>query len=303
MAKQEQTLDSYESSTYGKELFVAKAKIGKTCTLIGNILGVMPWQEHGGIVDKPENLHVLTFDAAAADGVKEFLVNECGAPKEIGKVHIENLQRAAEKSFTGTGDYDGQFINTVYDAVHKIQDRTTRPGVHVVLVSSLTMFAKAALRSLSGPAFIMNGTSMKKSPMDQNKWNLLKQIMTEFQWSVQQDSYHTFWEGHHGEKTSKETDGSGAPKVFDTIQLDGGTAKSFPAQVERIWEIHRSSMKWAGKDKKPSKVSLVHFDPFPTFDFGEVQTGRKASSRLEPKEPCLTMAFHKLGLKIGGFGT
>ena len=302
--KQEQTLDSYESSTYGKELFVAKAKIGKTVTLIGNILGVMPWQEHGGIVDTPSSLHVLTFDAAAADGVREFLVNECGAPKEIGKVHIENLQRVAEKAFAGRGDYDGLFLDTVYDTIRKIQDRTAKPGVHVVLVSSLTMLAKAVLRSVSGPAFLMKDGKMWKSPMDQNKWGLLKQIMTELQWSTQQDNYHTIWEGHHGEKTVKETDGAGNPKTFDTIQIDGSTARSFPAQVERVWEIHRSPMKYVDpKTKKPTKVCLVHFDPFPTFDFGDQQSGRKVSSRLEAKEPCLTTAFHKLDLKIGGWGT
>lgn len=302
--KQEQTLDNYESSTYGRELFVAPSKVGKSTTLIGNVLGVMPWQEHGGIVDKPEHLHILAFDAAAVDGVKEFLIDQCGAPKEIGKVHIENLQRASEQAFAAPGDYNGLFLNTLYDALRKVQDRTMRAGVHVVMFSSLTMAAKAILRGISGPAFQMSGTNMKKSPMDQNKWGLLKQVLTELQWTAQQDNYHTFWEGHHGEKTTKETDGTGTPMTFDTIQMDGGAAKTFPAQVERIWEIQKSPAKWKDpKTKKDTKVNMVNFDPFPVFDFGTIQTGRKASSRLEPKEPCLTMAFHKLGLKIGGWGT
>lgn len=282
---------------------MAKAKVGKTTTLIGNILGVMPWQEHGGIVDKPENLHVMAFDAAAVDGVKEFLINECGASKEIGKVHIENLQSAAAKAFIEKGDYNGQFLQTVYDTLRKIQDRTARPGVHVVMFSSLTMMAKAILRSVSGPAFSMSGATIKKSPMDQNKWNLLKQIMTELQWTAQQDNYHILWEGHHGEKVSKETDGTGAPKVFDTVQLDGGSAQTFPAQVERPWEILRSSQRWVDpKTKKTTKVGLTSFNPTPNFDFGQVQTGRKAS-RLEGNQPCLTVAFNELGLKIGGFGS
>lgn len=301
--KQAQTLDTYESSTYGKECCISKAKVGKTTFLIGSILGVMPWQEYGGIVDKPENLHVISFDAAAVDGVKEFLVNECGASKEIGKVHIENLQRAAEKAFAGRGDYDGEFLNTFYDTVKKIQDLTSKPGVHCVLISSVTMAAKAVLRSISGPAFQMNGNTMKKSPMDRNKWGLMSQVMTELQWQVQSDRYHTIWEAHHGDKVTKETDGKGDPVTLDSIQIDGSTARSFPAQVERIWEIKRVPMKYMDpKTKKPTKVDTVYFDPFPRFDFGDVQTGRKVSSRLEPKEPDLTHAFNKLGLKVGQWG-
>ena len=298
--KQEQTLGTYESSTYGKELFVAPAKGTKTTTLIGNILGVMPWQENGGIVDKPENLHIISFDASAIGGVYEFLTEYCGAHKDIAKVHIENLQEAAKKAFASRTDYDPQFLATLYDTIHKCQDRTTKSGTHVIMFSSLTMAAKAILRSISGPAFLAQGSQMKKSPMDFNKWNFLKQVLSELQWSVQQDNYHTIWEGHLGEKLSKETDGTGQPKVFDTVQIDGNTAKTLPAQVERVWEIKRSPMKWPDpKTKKPTKVALTSFNPNPIFDFGEVQTGRSVTTRLSNDEPCLTNAFHNLGLKIG----
>lgn len=301
--KQEQSLDTYQSSIYGKELFVAKAKVGKTTSLIGNILGAMPWQENGGIVDKPEHLHILSFDAAAVDGVKEFLIDHCGASKEIGKVHIENLQEAAKRAYATAGDYDGTFLDLVYTALRKIQDRTAKPGVHVVMFCSLTMMAKAILRSLSGPAFNMQGGKMKRSPMDQNKWSLLKQLMTELQWTAQQDNYHTFWEGHHGEKKSTQTDGGGNPMTFDSVQLDGGAAETFPAQVERPWEILRSNQKWVDpKTNKPTQIGLTSFNPSPNFDFGQVQTGRKVA-RLTGNQPCLTVAFNELGLKIGGWGT
>ncbi len=302
MAKQEQTLGEYSSATYGKELFIAPAKGTKTTTLIGNILGVMPWQENGGIVDVPANLHILSFDASAIGGVYKFLTTDCGASEEIKKVHIENLQDTAKKAFASKTEYDPSFLGTLYDAIHKCQDRTSKPGTHVIMFSSFTMAAKAILRSISGPAFVNQGAQMKKSPMDQNKWNFLKQVMTELQWSVQQDNYHTIWEGHQGEKVTKETDGGGNPKTLDTIQVDGGTAKTFPAQVERVWEIVRSSIKHVGKDKKPTRVALTHFNPNPSFDFGEVQTGRGVTGVLDAKEPCLTVAFDKLGLKVGQWG-
>lgn len=296
--KQEQTLGTYESSTFGKELFIAPAKGTKTTTLIGNILGVMPWQENGGIVDKPSSLHIISFDASAIGGVYNFLTNECGAGKEITSVHIENLQDAARKAFASRTEYDPTFLNVLYEAIKKCQDRAVGKGVHAIMFASFTMCAKAILRSISGPALVSAGAQMKKNPMDQNKWTFMKQIMTELQWMVQQDNYHTIWEGHQGEKITKETDGTGTPKVLDTIQVDGGTAKTFPAQVERVWEIVRSPMKW-----EKTKVALTHFNPNPQFDFGEVQTGRGVTGVLESKEPCLTLAFHKLGLKIGGYGT
>lgn len=293
-ARQEQTLEQYQSSNFGKEMVIAPYKATKTTTTIGNLLGVMPWQEYGGIVDKPSSLHIISFDASAVGGVYKFLTDECGAHKDIGKVHIENLQDAAKKAFASKTEYDPTFLTTLYEAVRKCQDRAAGNGVHAILFASFTMCAKAILRSVSGPAFV----SGRKSAMDQNKWNYVKQVLTELQWQTQQDNYHTIWECHLGEKVSKETDGGGNPKVLDTIQVDGGTAKTFPAQVERIWEVERLPQRW-----EKTKVNMTTFNPNPRMDFGEVQTGRGVTGILDDREPDLTAAFSKLGLKIGGWGT
>ena len=302
MVKQEQTLGTYQSSQYGKELFVAPAKGCKTTTIIAQTLGVSLGQESGGVVDKPDNLHIISFDAAAIAGVFKFLTDHMGASKEIHKVHIENLQEIAKAAFTEPSDYGSTFMQTLQETIAKIQGRCQKNGIHVVMFSSFTMCAKAILRSISGPAFRVNNGKMFKSPMDQNKWNLLKQIMTELQWQVQQDNYHTFWEGHYGEKTSKETDGGGNPMTYDTINVDGNTAKTFPAQVERVWEINRSPMKHKDKNNKETKVNIMSFNPFPKFDFGDGMVGRGVTGVLTEKETDLTMAFHKLGLKIGQWG-
>lgn len=293
------TLATYQSSKYGKELFVSKAKVGKTVALVGNALGVFPWQEHGGIVDDPANLHIITLDAAALDGCFEFLTDICGAPKECGQAKVYNLQRHAEAAFTKGGSYDPTFPSAVYDELRKIRERVAKGGIHAVIVSSLTMLAKAWLRSISGPAF----SPGNKSAMDQNKWNSLKQQLGEFQWQAQSDQYHCLWEAHHGEKVEKDT-GTGMPSITDTLQVDGGTAKTFPANVERIWEIKRTAnyAKDSGGKVYNKHLHDVWFDPFPRFDFGDIQTGRKVSGRLEPREPDLTRAFHALGLKVGHWG-
>lgn len=299
----ESTLGTYASSTYGKELFVSKAKIGKTVALVGSALGAFPWQQNGGVVDQPQNLHVMTFDAAALDGALDFLVKQCGAHKDIANARVYNLQQAAMEAFTRTSPYDGGFPARVYEELYKVKAAASKGGVHVVIISSVTLMAKAWLRSISGPAFAGGGTMMK-SAMDQNKWNLFKQQMAEFQWQCQTDLYHTLWEAHHGERSTKD-DSSGMPSSMDTLQVDGSTSRTFPANVERIWEIKRTANPAKNEKGQPYNKSLheVWFDPFPRFDFGDIQTGRKVSGRLEPREPDLTVAFHKLGLKTGHWGT
>lgn len=291
------TLESYTSANYGKELFLAEAKVGKTISLLGGLLGVMPWQENGGVVDSPENLHVITFDEGALEGAKDFLITKCGAPKEIAKVHVVNLQHAAKKAFMSNTDYDGTFPSKVYDAIHEVQDLSGKKGVHALLFSSLTMCAKAWLRSISGPAF--TGQAMKRSPMDQNKWGLFKQQITELQFAVQTDTYHTLWEAHLGEKMSKEKDTQGNAQMFDTLQVDGATGQTFPAQVARPYTMHRQRGGWKAK----SDVDMVEFDTRPNLNFGSgIMSGRKAVGALEPKENDLTQMFHKLGLTVGQWG-
>ena len=305
MSKTQGTLEAYESSEYGKELVLAPAKIGKTVTLLGNALGVFPWQKYGGVVSDPSCLHVITFDASALGGAMKFLTDECGAPKEIGKVKVYNLQDAARKAFASTTEYDGTFAATVYETVERVQQAANvQNKVHALIFSSLTMCAKAWLRGLSGPAFSARpGTPMKKSPMDRNKWGLFAQQMTEFQFFTQADTYHTLWETHWGEKTSEtKKDASGNPISYDTIQVQGATAVQFPAQCERPYMLSRKKGPWDPKQPK-SRVNMVEFDTQPNLDFGEsMMAGRSVVGVLEPKENDLTYMFHKLGLRIGSWG-
>lgn len=295
------TLRGNVSSIYGKELFLAPAKCGKTLTIMGGLLGVMPWQEYGGVISDPKCLHIITFDAATLDGAYKFLTEQCGAPDAVGDVDVHNLQQAAAEAFRSTTEYDGTFPSKVYETLAKIQDKTTDGKVHAIMISSLTMCAKAWLRSISGPALDMRGSQMSKSPMDQNKWGLFAQQMTEFQFTVQADNYHSIWETHWAEKESKtKKDSQGNKLVLDTIQVQGQSNIQFPAQCERPYMLTRRKGGW----KPGSKVDMVEIDTQPNLDFGEsIMSGRKVVGVLEPKEKDLTEMFHKLGLRIGGWGT
>lgn len=295
------SLAGYSAGKYANELVLAPAKVGKTVTIVGNLLGVMPWQEYGGVVDDPSHLHVITFDAVTMDGAHDFYINQCGASKDIGKVHVINLETAARKAFASTTEYDGTFAAKVYDAVHKVQDLAAKGGTHALVIASLTMCAKAWLRSISGPAFAAGAGPMKKSPMDQNKWGLFAQQMTEFQFHVQSDTMHVIWETHWSEKESKtKKDSSGAPAVFDSIQVQGKTAEQFPAQCSRPYMLQRQKGGGHGPGKK---VDMVLWDTQPNLDFGEsMMSGRKVVGVLEQKESDLTEMFSKLGLEVGQWG-
>lgn len=299
------SLGSYASSNYGKELFLAEAKVGKTINLLGGLLGVLPWQEFGGVVDHPRNLHVITFDANALGGAFKFLTEKCGAHQDIGHVHVQNLQEATKRAFAGDSGYDPRFLGAVYDAVHRVQDMATKGGVHALLFSSLTMCAKAVIRSIAGPAYaiIADGQKkgqMKSNPMDENKWGLFAQQMTELQFATQVDTYHTIWEAHHGERQSKtETDAAGNKKKYDSIQVQGQTAVTFPAQVERPYLMKRIKGGW----QPGSEVDMVEIDTRPNLDFGDsIMSGRQVVGSLDPKENDLTAMFNKLGLTVGQWG-
>lgn len=300
--KTQNTLEAYQSADYGKELFLAPAKGAKTVTLLANALGVYPWHQYGGIVSDPSCLHVVTFDASALGGAFKFLTEECGASKEIGKVKVYNLQKECNAAFQSKTEYDGTFPNKVWDTVNKIQDATQHGDkVHAVIFSSLTMLAKAWLRSISGPAIV--GQPMKKNTMDINKWDSFQRQMTEFQFHTQVDYYHTLWEAHQSEKESKvHKDAMGNARVFDTIQVQGKTNEQFPAQCERPYVIMRKKGPWDPK-AKTSKVNMVEFDTQPNLDFGEsIMSGRSVVGVLEPKENDMTFMFDKLGLKVGTWG-
>lgn len=294
------SLGGYTSSGYGKELFLAEAKVGKTISLLGGLLGVLPWQEFGGVIDQPSSLHVITFDANALGGAAKFLIDKCGAAEAVKTVHVQNLQDATKKAFASDTAYDPRFLGAVYDAVHRVQDLSTKGGVHALLFSSLTMCAKGVLRSISGPAFNPGKDGMmKKSPMDENKWGLFAQQMTELQFATQVDTYHTIWEAHHGERLGKETDASGEKKKYDSIQVQGQTAVTFPAQVERPYIMKRLKGGW----KPGSEVDMVEIDTRPNLDFGDsIMSGRQVIGSLEPKENDLTHMFNKLGLAVGQWG-
>lgn len=298
----EQQLGQYESSKFGKEMIVGESKQGKTVSIVAGCLGVLPWQEYGGVVTRPENMHVITSDAAALAGAFDFMVKSCKVDKkqaaEIAKVHVINMQEDFKEAFACQREYDGLFFGKLLTAIKGVQDKTSKGGVHVLLFSSLTGFGRAIQRAIAGPSYAENrdGT-MKKSAMDQNKWGLMGLQLNDLQNIGQMDGYHCIWEAHLMKKMSNETDGMGQTREVDTIQVQGSAGSSWAYNVERTYRFRRSF----NQKFEKSGVDKTHFDTRPSFDF--IAGGRQTNELLEAQEPDITLMFSKLGLEVGGWGT
>ncbi len=279
----EQTLKTYQSTKFAKALAVSDPKSGKTTYLIAGMLGVLPWQVEGGVVDSPSNLHVLTFDANALGGVQRFLTETCKAPEEALNFNVYNMQDDLNKISLGTGDWDYSFYNTVLQVMDKLRQRAK--GVPVFLVSSITGLAAGLQRGLAGPP-----GGKKGNGMDRAKWPAFANQVAEVRHIAQQDSWHCLWEAHVRRKEDEQGN------VEESIQVPGQSGDNFAFNVEQVFKIKRQY----GIKHPGTPCDKVHLDCRPSLSF--VANGRNFTEALDAAEPCPTAAFRKLGLKVGHWG-
>jgi hypothetical protein len=284
----ESTGDTYQSSQYAKTLAISHAKVGKSCFLIGGALGLLPWQKFGGIVDKPEHLHVMTFDANALGHVNLFLKKTCGAPDAAFKYHVINMQDDLRRTSESQRDYDMTFYNLILSKLMEIWDKVrAKKGVHALIISSLTGLAQGVERGLVGPPGSSGGG---RGYADRNKWTLLSQQLNEVRNYAQIDGGHTIWEAHLDQTTSND----GVTK--ETIRVRGEAGRSWGYNVEQVFKIQRSF----GKVHAGTKCDLMHFNTKPTTDF--IANGRGFNELLGAEEPDISHTYYKLGLTIGQWG-
>lgn len=285
----EQTGETYQSSEFAAALSVAEAKVGKTVFSVASALGVLPWQKYGGVVDRPDNLHVIALDAGAVTGAQRFVSEVCGAPPEALKFRIYNHQDDVKATAISTEEWDYDLYNSLVQTVRKIQDRC-KSGSPVVLVSSLTTLAQALERALAGPPGEKRGAGM-----DQSKWNDFARQITELRNMLQAGSWHTIWEAHIYKPPATGQNKSEDDRK-ETLQVAGKAGYNFPNNVEQIFRIRRSF----GGTYEGTKADRMWMDTRPTMEF--IAGGRLFTEALDAKEECMTKAFHKLGLRIGQWG-
>lgn len=284
-----QTGDTYAVGGYGRELFVAEPKQGKTVTLMASLLGLLPWQKHGAIVDKPENLYVFGFDTAALAGIKPFLKMSCEAPDSALKFKVINMEGDAAKASATEADYDMEFYNTLTMHLRQMRDRADKAkGTSAVLFSSTSGMSAALERSIMGPP-------KGRGYGDPDKWKQLSHQITQIQMMAQAGNWHVLWEGHIEKKASFQMSGGDSNAEEKMAGMSGSAGKMFPYNVARVYRLRRIP----GQKYNGTKVDQAYLDTQPSLDF--VTGGRGFNELLNAKEPCLTTVFTKLGLKTGNW--
>lgn len=282
-------LSEYVSSPWAKPMFVAAAKEGKSVFLVAQALGVWPEQRIGGIVDRPEHLHIMTFDVKALKGVRSFLTKRCGASSDIGKADVINMEDEVRRVARTSTDWDYTFYNAVLTQVADVHARAKKTGgVHVLLVSSLTGLVQAAQRACFGRPGLSN---KKGSGADMAKWAAISPQITEVRNMVQQDGLHAWWEGHITEvPVVGQQD-----ETKDSIGLQGSAGKTFAYNVSEVFRLRRQP---GARLATHPGVDRIFIDTAPNLSFFQ---GRDFHE-LAPKETDMTAVFKKLGYSVGRWG-
>lgn len=282
-----ETGDTYASSQFAKDLHLAEGKVGKTSFLTASLLGVLPWQKSGGVVTRPEHLHILAFDSSALGGLKGFLTKTCGADPSVLKYNVYNFQEDARKVSTNATDWNFDLYNQVKATIQEIQQKAMKGGTHAMLFSSLTGLTQAIQRGLQGPFAAKKGTGM-----DQSKWAAFSTAIAELRSMAQRDILHCLWEAHVYVTPPKKEDD--LPK--ESLQIDGKTGQNFAYNVESVFRIRRKF----GNKFPNTNCDQVFLDTQPSMEI--IANGRGFTEVLAKQEPDLTLAYKKLGLRVGGYG-
>jgi hypothetical protein len=281
MSKTSLTAFGNSSSDHLKTFGVGEGKVGKTTFFAASALGALPHQTEG-LVDKPENLHIMGYDEGFVDGLLRFIKEACKKSDAYLGVSIHDLTDVTRKAFNGQG-WNYAVYNATMSELQAIQQEAKRGGVHAVIFSSLSGLAggiKAGLAGAPDPA-------KKGSGMDQSKWDAMSHQLNAIRNFAQDDSAHIFWEGHvmksSAAKEEDQKEGNG---------IQGSAGKSWGFNTEQV--LRREMSKYPG-----TTVDKVYMDTRPTLDF--VSGGRGFNEVLEAKEYDLVQVAKKLGKKVGGF--
>jgi hypothetical protein len=277
-------------SRHAKTLTAGKGKVGKSFFDIASLLGLFPWQEEGGVVDKPSHLHVIGIDYGAITGVKASLKKLLNAPDEALNFRYYSLQEDFKATFTRSTHWDYTFYNQCLQALAAVRANWQKApgGVHALLISSITTLQSGLERGLSGAP----DASRKGSGMDESKWQALYGQVNEFRNYAQVDDWHCLWEAHIDEVPASMRSDEG-PK--EKLQLKGLAGRDFANNVEQIFMVRRNF----GQPHKGTRVDEMYFDTRPTMGF--IAGGRATTENLKAQEPDMTKAFRKLGLRVGGW--
>lgn len=278
---------------YIKGLFMSYAKAGKTSFLVAQALGVMPWQKYGGVITKPEHLHVIALDQDALDGIGDML-DMCKAPDEARKYDLFDMREDYRNLIDSSRPYNHSFFTTLMQVRQSIlASIQSEDEVHMVIMSSFTTLSKAVERALMGPPTgIQNakGESSGKGTGSIDLWGMLKLQMNDLQCGFQTDRYHMAWESHISRVQNKDGGWD------ETLQTHGKASEQWPNNTSHNFVIRRDRM----NVYPDTQVNPMYIEPRASMSF---ISGGRNENRLNDQEPDLTVCLKKLGYRVGRWGS
>src|SRR6476659_3758129 len=237
MPVKRQTGKTYVSSPVAKTLAIAEGKLGKTAFTVGQMLGVFPNQREansGGVVSRPEHLHVFAFDPGTLSNMDKFLKETCKAPEEALNYDVLNFQGMVDEAFASKEERCNDLFNAVMAEIAKVQGNIKAGETHALVFSSISVLAGAIKREFAGPP---EGISN----MDMNKWDVFSSRLQELRHNGQRDVAHCWWEGHifRPGNTGQQKKGEEPKEVKETILIEGKQGLLWAGAVEQIFRVRR----------------------------------------------------------------
>ena len=260
-------------------------KTTKTTTTMSQVLGICSWLQSPPIVSAPNQLHVLAFDQSALMDAAKWFREICGAkPARLAyRVYVfENLVKQIVRSAVvqGADVLYAEVVGTLMDIEATV--RATK-GVHVIMLSSLTVLAAALLREVRGkPKRGVIGT------IQPGEWTTYGQRLSDIRNLAHGIPAHIIWEAHIDAVPVMQI-GKDPTAPKEGIQVYGGEGRNWAANQDQCLRL-RADMQIAPRCRK-----MV----YDTRAFvGEMIGGGRGFDRLLPREPGLYDIFQKLGLQL-----
>jgi hypothetical protein len=256
-----------------KPLVLMDAKEGKTSFLFMSLLGLWPWQQHGGVVSDPAHLHFIALDTACMDRIiprdppdGRSLMEMAGVPMKTidyvrSRVDVIKMDKEVAAVMNSAASYNHDWFKAMKLLRQDLASRMKDPKeTHAVVMSSWTTMCHHHERCLFG------------SPTGQGESNA---------------------------HVSKQAVPNSKPPAFeDTLSIHGG-AKEWPKNTSHNFRVVRETVQWKDKNGKSTLINPMYVNPKPSYSF--VPGGGRGVGALAEKEPDLTKMMMDMGYQVGGW--
>lgn len=301
------TLEQYGEDPFIKPLVLMESKEGKTTFEFMSLLGLWPWQQHGGVVSDPAHLHFIALDTACMDRIMprnppdgRSIMEMAGVPMSVidyvrKRVDVIKMDEEVAAAMSSTSAYNHSWFKSLKLLRADLLGKMKNPKeTHAVVMSSFTTMCNIHERCLFGDPMGQGETNAYGT---QNLWTVLKAQFMDVRVMFQTLPCHFFWEGHVS-KVQKPPPAK-AGEFDDTMSVHGG-AKEWPKNTSHNFRIVRENLKWKdSKTGKPTLIDQMYVNPKPSYSF--IPSGGRGVGGLAEKEYDLTKMMMDMGYQVAGW--